>query len=142
MTEDCRKKFVVDASVVIKWLNEEEKDHEYAEKVKDDFLNKQIELLVPNLFGYEILNYLGRRCPEKANEIYSFLLNLRLDYVELGMEVVIEALEIMNIDKKISFYEASYHAVAVKLDAVYLTADEKYVSLVHKRGNVMRLTEY
>jgi predicted nucleic acid-binding protein len=52
-------KFVVDASVILKWFfRDEEKDLQKALKLREDFKTRKIDLYAPGLLIYEAANVL------------------------------------------------------------------------------------
>jgi hypothetical protein len=42
----------------------------------------------------------------------------------------------------VTFYDASYHALALVNGGIFVTADIKYVTLAEKAGGVVRLRDY
>jgi predicted nucleic acid-binding protein len=42
----------------------------------------------------------------------------------------------------VTFYDAAYHAVALKHKGIYVSADDKYESKARSIGNVMALREW
>jgi predicted nucleic acid-binding protein len=51
--------FVLDTSVVVKWFSKMREDElNNALKIREDYLNKKIFLLFPDLLFYELMNVL------------------------------------------------------------------------------------
>lgn len=42
---------------------------------------------------------------------------------------------------RVSFYDASYHALAIAYDGLFVTADRKYYEMTRKEGNVTLLED-
>lgn len=124
-------KYVLDASVVIKWFIKEE-DSDRATKLLDEYNQGKCELSVPDLLIYEVANVL------RYNPRFSYadtlrsvrsIHNLDLDIVE-SVEIIIEFAVGISYKKRISFYDALYIAVAREIGYVFVTADEKLYDLV------------
>jgi len=119
---------VIDASVVVKWFVEEE-NSDQALKIRDKYINGEIKLIAPSIITFEILNalYHKRLFSERemreiseALEAFSFELYYpKGEYVEKTLEVVFK--------NDITFYDASYIALAIIKDTYMYTADEKLI---------------
>ena len=119
---------VIDASVVVKWFVEEEGSEE-ALKVRDRYVEGEIQIIAPELITFEVLNalYFKRLFSEdelkqisEALEAYSFsLYPLRGEYARKAVEV--------SYENDITLYDASYVALAIVRDTFAYTADEKLV---------------
>ncbi|ABL77460.1 type II toxin-antitoxin system VapC family toxin [Thermofilum pendens] len=117
---------VVDASVVVKWFVEEE-GSDKALKVRDMYVEGEVELVAPELLVYEVLNalYYKRLFSEEemaqvleALEAYSFkLYPLKGEYARKALEISYRC--------DVTVYDASYVALAVLRDTYVYTADEK-----------------
>lgn len=80
------KRYVVDASVILKWVlgDREEHDHEKATELLNAWAEGRVELLAPTLWEYEVGNFLGREFPEEAMARMSRLLDLGLKGLPLS----------------------------------------------------------
>ncbi len=117
---------VVDASVVVKWFVEEE-GSERALRLRDRYIDGEIELIAPELITFEVLNalrYKGLFTEEEmaqiqeALEAYAFsLYSLSGDYARKTLEVAFR--------NDITVYDASYVALAVVRETHLYTADEE-----------------
>ncbi|RMF90486.1 MAG: PIN domain-containing protein [Methanobacteriota archaeon] len=134
------KKIVVDASVAAKWfLEEEHSDH--AAALRTDYVDGTVDILVPDIFPYEVLNALkysgdfGRIELEKAWEV---LENYQLLHLPLpGREAVAAAFEY-----GVTIYDAAYLAVAKEEDATLYTADEKLLEKIGDAAPVKHISGY
>lgn len=134
--------FVADASVIYKWAVEETNDAQPALLFKDDFVNKKIHILVPVFCFTEICNALGLKYPEIAMNFFSQLLILGLDERQVSFDVANIAFQLMQQYDGITFYDASYHALAIHENATFITADGKYYKKAKKEGRIMLLKDY
>ncbi len=121
-------KIVVDSSVLIKWIKKRDEDLvEEAQRLLAEVEERGIEVHVPALLLYEIANIL--------------LLKTRLR--EAGLEAVLRHLEALPFvvappaapllrravrlgrEFGLTFYDASFLALAVELDCLLITADRR-----------------
>lgn len=122
-------KFVLDASVVIKWYLEEEL-LDRALKLKDKIGNDGANVAVPRLFFVEAANVLWKKVilgksgglkRSDAKGIFSRILDLPFHVIEED-EILLKALD-LSVDYKISIYDAMYVASALRFKAQLVTAD-------------------
>ena len=66
---------IPDASVLLKWVlpGDDEQDSEQALMLRDQALTGAVELLVPQLWIYEVGNTLARRFPDHAGDALASL---------------------------------------------------------------------
>lgn len=119
---------VLDASVILKWFRTEgEEKIAAARNFEEKHLEGKEQIAVPELLFYEVANVLLTKPKikteevEKALEILS-LLDLKRYTNTPALQKI--ALEICQINK-ISFYDASYVALAQLLKTKLVTADQK-----------------
>ena len=131
------RKYVVDASVILKWVlgDEREADQSSAMKLLNAWGEGRCELAAPSLWIYEAGNILGRLLNEDAQEKMALLLGLGIQNAECtpAMSKMIFA---WMRERKVTFYDAAYLAAAHNLNAVLVTADQ---SFARKMGNVQGL---
>ncbi len=124
-----RQKKVLDASVLVKWFAEEV-DVDKAIKLRDQHINKEIEILMPEFSFLEISNALYNK---KKNEKEIFqantdMFNLQLDIVHLTEELMKKAIN-LSITYKVTIYDALYAAIAQFHGAPFITADAALAKL-------------
>jgi predicted nucleic acid-binding protein len=129
---------IVDASVMLKWFlagEESQEAFELLERFEDD----RIELMVPPHAFAEMMNILGMKSPSMALEAFSYLTMLGMIEAQLNLEITARAFEILKKHKKLSFYDACYHALALEYRGTFLTADKKYFDVAKGFGHISLL---
>ena len=131
------KKYVVDASVILKWVlgDEQEADQSSAMKLLNAWGEGRCELAAPSLWIYETGNILGRLLNEDAQEKMELLMGLGIQNAECTPAMSTMIFSWMR-EKKVTFYDAAYLAAAHNLNAVLVTADQ---SFARKMGDVQGL---
>jgi predicted nucleic acid-binding protein len=136
------KRFVVDASVILKWIlgTEHEPDHARAMELLNAWVNDQVEIMAPTLWEYEVGNFLGRDFPEEASRKMALLLNLRITNVHLNERTHTLCFSWMK-QNGVTFYDAAYLAVAVGAEGILVTADERFASKMRNQASVCLLKD-
>ncbi len=133
---------VLDASFITKWF----KDDIYTEtalNVKEEFVSGIHEIVVPDLILYELTN--DMKC-DKAFEI-SLVKHSINQFIELYIDVIIPTEDLISTSIElaykfdISIYDALYVAFASKLDATFVTADEKLYGKTKELNFVKFITD-
>ena len=120
---------VVDSSVVFKWFRQEG-DEPYvaaALSVLENYLQGEVELCAPDLLIYEIGNVLKgklRYIKEDIAGVIEDLFGLGLTYYYIDPALALNAMR-TAADYDLTFYDASFVALARMLDVDFITADEK-----------------
>lgn len=124
-------KVIPDASVLLKWVlpPEGEPYSEQAQAISKALYDNKIELLLPALWVYEVGNVLAIKYPEFAQALLAHLVNLAIPIVQPSVRLI-ELTTKLVIEHSVTFYDASYHALAMTTDAIFVTADEKYLRKV------------
>ena len=122
---------VVDASLTLKWLVEEEHSDK-AHAILQSWDNHDITPVAPHLMPFEVANALHRRVVrgeltvEVAAELIQSLLSSRLELHE-APNLHGRALELASQLGQGAVYDAHYLALAEALDCELWTADERLV---------------
>lgn len=121
------KEYIVDASVILKWVLEKEKepDQNNATHLLRAWVSGEIGLAAPNLWIYEVANILGRVLPDEASQKMKLLLNLQIRVIDCSEQMIQQCFAWMK-ENQVTFYDAVYLASAYAMDAVLLTSDEKF----------------
>ena len=93
------------------------------------FCDNEIDLIVPALWVYEVGNVLAIKYPEVAQALLVHLANLHIPVVQPSAKLIEFATELVA-RHAVTFCDASYHALAVTTDALFVTTDEKYLRKV------------
>lgn len=125
---------VLDASVVIKWFrSKDESGLIKARAYRRDHLTGKIRISVPELLYYEVLNALATKpgiFSEQLNKAAVLLEEMGLDRYPLRSRLASETVK-FKMEYNLSFYDASYIALASILETEFVTADEKLVQKLH-----------
>lgn len=134
--------FIVDASVLLKWGVYESDLKEEAELLREDFQKEKIAIFVPPHCFSEICNMLGRERRDGAASFISMFLNTEIIECLLTFPLIQTAFRLMEQYDRVSFYDASYHALAIQEKGTFITADKKYYRKTHREGHIMLLKDY
>ena len=135
---------MVDASVAFKWLipDAAEEDVSAAKALLVDHMEGRVAIAVPALFYYEVANILlfGRSRPpiEEAAEALRDLYSIPLVVAVPAPDTADAALR-LAADHGLSYYDASYVALAETLDCTLLTADHRLARRLRTDGRVRLL---
>ena len=119
--------FVIDASVILKWFVEEEKGTKEALGIKQNHIEGKYTLVIPDIAIYEVgnaLRYKPDSLPREVSRYCRNLYELNLDIVAFPIEIIDLTIEI-SFQNDITFYDASYIALAKELGLQFITADER-----------------
>lgn len=140
--EDHKSLYVIDASVMIKWIVMQEDDIDKALEIRDDFFREKISLAMPSNALFEILNVMSIKRPVEAMTFFSQILSMGIDEYVLTLEPASQAIAMLERIKGISFYDAIYHALALILGGTFVTADKDYYKKTKSLGRIMLLKDY
>lgn len=141
MKDYYRPLYIVDASVIIKWIAKEDFS-EHALKLRNDFLQNKIELGIIEFAYYEVLNYFAKHIPTVALLFLSELFMLKMIEFKISLKNSAKSISIMEQIPQVSFYDASYHATAIENNGTFITADEKYYRKAKSFKHITLLKDY
>ncbi len=129
-----------DASVLLKWVlpGDDEQDTDAALALRDEAVAGTLDLVVPQLWIYEVGNTLARRFPDDADELLASLADFGLTEARLDSRWRSRAVSLC-VTYGVAFYDAAYHSVALGLEGVFVTADERYVRRAARAGAISTL---
>ena len=125
---------VLDASVILKWLVNEE-GSEDALRFRDRHVKGEERIIVPSLLFYEVANVLRYReeLPEEELLILFEILNdLELSAVNPSFSEFKEAMLYARV-KQTSVYDAAYVVLAKNLGCELITADKRLERTVNEQ---------
>lgn len=122
-----RSYIVVDASVSLKWVLDDEDCVDSATALRDDGLRGRFRMVVPSLWHYEITNGVlvavrrGRLPSTEGAQAVSSLLDLGLQSIDLKMDGCYQIAD----RYKVATYDAAYLTLSAALDAEFWTGDNR-----------------
>ncbi len=123
-----RPKKIVDASVGVKWFSEEEKTRE-AEILLRQHIAGEIQIVVPDLFFYEVMNALRykKSSNERLKEVKESLFKFQFSVESVSNEMLENAI-VFALEFDLSIYDAIYIALAKLVNGMLITEDKKILS--------------
>lgn len=134
---------IPDASVLLKWVlpPDHEQHMEQALALRHDIAWQKLDARVPSLWYYEVGNTLARRYPAEAGKHLENLRHFGLQ--ECAPNPALEQRILWLTSKfNVTFYDAAYHALAIVLEGVFVTADEKYLQTVSGEAHTRHLKDW
>jgi predicted nucleic acid-binding protein len=133
------KVVVPDASVLLKWvLPTTEAGRDSALALRDEAVAGAVTLMVPPLWIYEVGNTLARRFPDHAVQLLDALIAFGL-VERIATEPWRRQALTLTKNYGVTFYDATYHALALVERGVFVTADNRYVQRTLAAGAVSLL---
>jgi predicted nucleic acid-binding protein len=120
-------RFVPDASVILKWVldADDEADRDAALQLLLGWQRGTLELLVPPLWIYEVGNIL---CLKRSRDAEQALTALRaLAMIERTSTALVAEAASLTIRYGVTFYDATYLALARLSTATLITADARFL---------------
>ncbi len=132
---------VLDASVVLKWIFDDEDGADAAVRLRDDHVSGHEIVAVPDLLFYEIGNVLAKktRLSDAAiQEAFSLLWDFSLERLDLGLD---EFQAGLTLSRKygITLYDAAYVELSRRLKCPFVTADKRLYEKVKSIKSVKLL---
>ena len=127
------EEIVIDASVSGSWIIESEKTPD-SEALLEGVINHRIDVIVPLLWIYEMINILKSCVIRKRLSREDAMQGVRtiqaIPVRTLHPDLFLQRLMFrLSVDHDISAYDASYIAIAEELSCRFLTTDNKLLSL-------------
>jgi len=139
---------VVLDSCVFSKLFLQEPDHQDAIELITELSQRNIKVLVPSLFIYEVLS-IAATSSFPIKKVYALIMQYQLanlEIVELDEITILKAIDICAHGHKKSgfpsFYDASYHALAINNKCQFITADKRHVVKAKAFGHVVLLSNW
>jgi predicted nucleic acid-binding protein len=134
---------VVDTSVIIKWIKS--RDEELiteARKLLEEIEKRSLQVVVPALLLYEISNILLRKTRLDSEELALALDQIwALPFTVVGPESdLLRRTARLGRELSLTFYDASFIALAEQLDCAFVTADRKLYGRVRHLPRVRHLS--
>src|SRR3989344_5883512 len=120
---------VVDSSVIIKWISQDNEKHlDKVDKILEDAQKNKILLITPELARYEVGNVLlfGKNLlPEQAKIALTEFYKLPVSFISESEELSKETFK-LAFNLKITYYDASFLALAKLYNAILVTDNKKH----------------
>ncbi|MCS7145096.1 MAG: type II toxin-antitoxin system VapC family toxin [Nitrososphaerota archaeon] len=125
------KKAVVDASVVVKWFNQENYTED-ALRLRSDYADRRIDLVAPYFLLYEVGNALRYNPDFGVEDVQSAIMDLLKIQIDLRLldEEQIKLASSLAYNLGVTLYDAAYLAIASREGVRLITADERLVAKV------------
>ena|SRR3990167_5578760 len=137
-------KIVVDTSIIVKWLNKSNEQYvEKADSLMEAALEGDIELVAPELAKYEIGNTLlfsKKLTPSEASVSLDTAYSLPITFITESEELAKETFTLAH-NSGITYYDASFLALAKKYEATLVTENIKHQGKI-KNIKVRHLKDY
>lgn len=133
-----KKCIVIDASILLKFFLVQE-GYEFVDKLLEMQQRKETTILVTPLLIFEVLNVVAKttKNSEETTEAFKMISRLGFGTINPDEKFMQVAIKAACNNSQVSYYDASYHALAKDFDCMFLTADKKYYEAMKKEGNVM-----
>lgn len=132
------KVVIPDASTIATAILESNpKTKEQARDLLIQAKQKKIAFKAPSFLKLEFANAIRFyfKKYEQAKITIDLFSKLPIEFVELSPHLINQASS-LSYKCKTSVYDAAYHALAIKLDAIFVTADKKYYNKAKDLGNI------
>jgi predicted nucleic acid-binding protein len=119
---------VLDSSVIVKWLiHEDELNTDTADKIINQSLDGEVELIAPELSKYEIGNVLVKKKidPDDAKIALSTLYSLPITYITESIEMAEQTYSLAS-SLGITYYDATFLSLAKHYNAPLVTENIKH----------------
>lgn len=134
---------IVDTSIVLKWINEDEKEHNLALLLYKNHIERKEEIIVPRFLFIEAANALTTKTHSIAKTLKKDLNFIFNTFFVMHEETPEDILESVHLAKKYktSVYDMLYAVIAKKKNTTLITADARFVEKT-KFPFVKTLKEY
>ena|SRR3989338_1698408 len=139
-----KRALVVDSSVAVKWLNRKnEKYTKQADKILTDVQEEKTYMIMPELAKYEIGNSLVNKQMSVRNTQNSLAtyFSIPIQFIPQDQDQAENAAQIAH-QNKITFYDASFMALAKEQRAILVTDNPKHQNKKVGGLKVISLKDY
>jgi len=138
-------KLVLDTSVIVKWLSDEEEDFlEQADQILKDAENEGVKLFTTELAKYETANAILKGKQLDYDDAYLTLITFYSLPILFIAENETRAHETYKLadDLSITYYDASFISLAQELDATLITDNPRHQAPTLYTAKVTALSDY
>ena len=139
-----RMKYAVDASVILKWFAQDrESDLEKALQLRNDFRERKIDLLCPELLIYEIANVLRYKEDLEEKVILKAIISIyEMEILMLVNPKIMGSAVRLASKYGITVYDSTYLSFAQHLGWHLITADKKLFQKIKDLPGIIYISEY
>lgn len=140
-------RYVVDASIVAKWILPGEPYGENAVRLKDDSIEGITELHTPSILTYEVGNTLRRASkmqrisPDDAKEALMVLTSMKIALYDLRWRDVAEGFNVAST-LDLTIYDATYILISKRLQVPLITADDQLYERAKATTKLIHIKDY
>jgi predicted nucleic acid-binding protein len=127
----------------VKWYATEELS-EIALQLQQGYLMGEVDLFVPELLYFEVLNALRYKPDygiEQLTQISQDLEDYQFNIVHFNTELMTRTVE-LALQYGITVYDSSYLALAKQISADLITADQKFLNKIGDREEAKHLRDF
>lgn len=138
------KKYVIDTSVAVKWFSMFEKDTDNALRLRQQMLEGECSITVPDLLIYELANALRHNPNFAKRDVKSALdslFNMSLEIKKPDVSIINLAVDIA-LEFDVTVYDAYFMALSRFEKAPFVTADYRFIDRIKNFKKIVKLTEY
>ncbi len=139
----ARRTIIPDANIFLSFIVDEKDESGKRDLFIRDLHAHLIHVIVPSLWTYEICNRLCRLDVndfKHSNQLFSVFKNF-VTLQELDDDIIDVAFQI-TAKCQVSFYDASYHALAILFESTFITLDQKYYEKTKSLKHIKLLKDY
>lgn len=140
-------RYIVDASIVAKWILPGEPYENKAARLKEDTINVIAELHSPSMLMYEVANILWRaskmhRISRKdAIEALKALSSMKITLYDLRWEDMTEGFG-LSTELDLTIYDVAYILLSLRLSMPLITADDQLLERAKDRSKLIHIRDY
>lgn len=137
------KKLVLDSSVLVKWVNSQEEQYlKQSDALLEDCKKGAVVFFVPELAKYEVGNALWKKglSQPQAKAALAAIYAAPVSFIKQDEDEAARAMDIA-IETRMTFYDATFVALAERLGAALVTDNPKHQSKI-KHVKVISLKNY
>lgn len=138
---------IIDSNVLFKLLHQEY-DSVVAEVFLDWCVVSGVALVMPTLFTYELVAISNRVniATERVLELIELMEQTNLTLIKPTKSMWLQAEKIANQGNEKSgfpsMYDSIYHALAMSVNGIFVTADGKHYKKSHQHGAILLLQDW
>lgn len=144
MTIPGRRRYITDASVVLKWFsNTGENDLEKAFELREDFSRRKIDIYAPELLIYEIANVLRYKKDLHEKIVHKAISSIYDMDILLPVNLRIMTTAVALARKySVTVYDSTYLSFAQIAGCHLITADKKLYQKLKNLPGIIFISEY